>query len=82
MVPAVNPIILLVNGVVVPLVVLELAIVGAVEVLQQTPWVVIAAPPVAVTVPPELAVVPVIEVIAVVVTVGTTAKVAKLISLP
>jgi hypothetical protein len=73
---------LLVNGVVVPSVVLEFTIVGAVVVLQQTPCAVIAAPPVAVTVPPELAVVPVMEVIAVVVTVGATANVVKLISLP
>jgi hypothetical protein len=61
---------LLVNGDEVPSVVLELAVVGAVVVLQQTPCAVIAAPPVAVTVPPELAVVAVMEVIAVVVTVG------------
>ena len=61
---------LLVNGEVVPSIVFELAVVGAVEVLQQTPCAVIAAPPVAVTVPPELAVVAAIEVTAVVVTVG------------
>ena len=73
---------LLVNGVAVPLVVLEFAIVGAVVVLQQTPSAVIAAPPVADTVPPELAVVAVIVDIAVVATVGTTANVVKLISLP
>jgi len=71
-----------VNGDVVPSIVFELAVVGAVEVLQQTPCAVIVAPPVAVTVPPELAVVPVIEVITVVVTVGATPNVVKLISFP
>jgi hypothetical protein len=73
---------LLVNGVVVPSIVLELAVVGPDVVLQQTPCTVIAAPPVLVTVPPELAVVAVIFEIAVVVTVGTTANVVKLISVP
>ena len=82
MVPEVNPVILLVNGDVVPSVVLELAVVGPVVVLQHTPCAVTAEPPIAVTVPPELAEVPVIEVIAVVVTVGATANVVKVISLP
>ena len=72
---------LLVNGEVVPSIVFELAVVGAVEVLQQTPCAVIAAPPVAVTVPPELAVVAAIEVTAVVVTVGAYI-VVKIISFP
>jgi hypothetical protein len=57
------------------------AVVGLTEVLQQTPCVVIAAPPVAVTVPPDVAVVAVIEDIAVVVSVGA-ANVVKLISFP
>jgi len=57
------------------------AVVGFTEVLQQTPCVEIAAPPVAVTVPPDIAEVPVIEDIAVVVSVGA-ANVVKLSSLP
>ena len=59
----------------------ELEIVGLAVVLQQTPCAVIAAPPVAVTVPPEFAELAVIVDIAVVVTVGADA-VVKLSSLP
>jgi hypothetical protein len=82
-VPAVKPDRLLVNGLVVPSVVfVGNAVVGLTEVLQQTPCVVIAAPPVAVTVPPDAAEVPVIAVIAVVVIVGATANVVKLSSSP
>jgi hypothetical protein len=73
---------LLVNGEVVPLVVLFPEMVGPVVLPQQTPCAVIAAPPVAVTVPPEFAVVAVIELIAVVVTDGTSINVVKLISFP
>jgi hypothetical protein len=50
--------------------VLELAVVGAVVVAQQTPLAVIVPPPSAVTFPPETAVVKAIELMAVVVTVG------------
>jgi len=71
-------VILLVNGLVVPSVVFVVnAVVGFTEVLQQTPCVVIADPPVAVTVPPDVAEVPVMEDIAVVVSVGA-ANVVKL----
>ena len=59
----------------------ELAMVGFAVVLQQTPCAVIAAPPVAVTEPPEFAELAVIVDIAVVVTVGADA-VVKLSSLP
>ena len=62
--------------------VIELAIVGLVDVLQQTPCVVIAAPPVAVTVPPDVAEVADIEDTVAVVTVGATANVVKLSSSP
>ena len=73
---------MLVNGLVVPSVVFVVnAVVGLAEVLQQTPCTVIAAPPVAVTVPPDVAEVPVIEEIAVVVSVGA-ANVVKLSSFP
>ena len=82
MVPAVKPVRLLVNGLVVPSVVfVGNAVVGLTEVLQQTPCVVIAEPPVAVTVPPEVAEVPVTEDTAVVVSVGA-ANVVKLSSFP
>jgi hypothetical protein len=57
------------------------AVVGLTEVLQQTPCVVTAAPPVAVTSPPDVAELAVIVDIAVVVTVGA-AKVVKLSSSP
>ena len=60
---------LLVNEAVVPLLVKELAVVGFVEVLQQTPTAVSAAPPVDVTEPPD---VPVDEVIAVTVLVAAS----------
>jgi hypothetical protein len=56
----------------VPSVVLEPAMVGFVVVAQQMPRAVMAPPPSAVIFPPETAVVRVIEVTAVVVTVGTT----------
>jgi hypothetical protein len=62
--------------------VIELAIVGLVAVLQQTPTAVSAAPPVDETVPPEDAVVEVIDDIAVVATVGAMADVVKLSSFP
>ena len=82
MVPATKPVKLLVNGVEVPLLVKELAIVGEVVVLQQTPCSVITVPPVAITIPPEVAVVEVMDDIAVVVTVGAMAGVVKLSSFP
>jgi hypothetical protein len=62
--------------------VIELAVVGFVVVLQQTPTAVSAAPPVEVTVPPELAELAVIEFMAVVVTVGAMAAAVKLSSFP
>ena len=65
-----------------PSVVCESVITGLALVFQQTPLATTVAVPCEVTFPPELAVVPVIEVIAVVVTVGATANVVKLISLP
>ena len=61
------------------------AMVGFTVVLQQTPRAVTVAPPSAVTLPPLEAVAVVIDVIAVVVTVGSAvvdAVVVKLISLP
>ena len=67
----------------VPSVVLELAMVGFVAVAQQTPLAVTDAPPSAVILPPEVAVVTVIPVIAVVVRVGTATEVViKVKSLP
>jgi hypothetical protein len=62
--------------------VIEFAVVGFAVVLQQTPTAVNTAPPVDVTVPPELAELAVIVFMAVVVTVGTTADVVKLSSFP
>ena len=56
----------------VPSLVTELPIVGLAVVAQQTPLPVIVAPPLSKTFPPDIAVVDVIEVIAVVVSVGTT----------
>ena len=73
---------LLVNGVIEPLLVIKLAVVGLAVVFQQIPCAVISAPPVAVTSPPEVAVDDVIEDTAVVVTVGVTAGVVKLSSFP
>ena len=58
------------------------AIVGFADVLQQTPRVVTAAPPSLVTFPPLIVVVLVIEIAAVVVSVGTIADVVKLNSFP
>ena len=67
----------------VPLFVLLPAMVGFVDVDQQTPLAVTLAPPLDVTLPPETAVVNVIEEAAVVVTVGITIGfVSKTISLP
>jgi len=60
----------------------EFAVVGLTEVLQQTPAAVSAEPPVAVTVPPELAELDVIEVISSVVTEGPTPESVKLSSFP
>jgi hypothetical protein len=73
---------LLVNGVIEPLLVIKFAVVGLAVVFQQIPCAVIGAPPVAVTSPPEVAVDDVIEDTAVVVTVGVTAGVVKLSSVP
>jgi len=73
---------LLVNGFIVPSLVKELEVVGFVEVLQQTPNDVSADPPVAVTVPPELAELDVIEVITSVETDGPTPDMVKLSSFP
>ena len=72
----------LINEAVVPLLVKELAVVGFVEVLQQTPTAVNAAPPVDVTEPPDA---PVDEVIAVTVVVAASVgaeAVVKLSSFP
>jgi len=68
----------------VPLFVSELETVGFVEVLQQTPRAVTVAPPSEVTLPPLVAVVWAIALVAVVVTVGATmvAEVVKLIWFP
>jgi hypothetical protein len=77
-----NPVRLLVKEAVVPLLVKELAVVGLAEVLQHTPTAVRAAPPVAVTAPPELAEFSAIEVMGVVVSVGATAGIVKLSSFP
>jgi hypothetical protein len=81
-VDAANPVMSLVNEAVVPLVVKELAVVGFIEVLQQTPTALSAAPPVDVTEPPD---VPVDEVIAVTVVVVASVgaeAVVKLSSFP
>jgi hypothetical protein len=73
---------LLVNEAVVPLLVKELAVVGFVEVLQQTPTADSAAPPVDVTEPPDVAVDDVIAVtVLVAASVGAEA-VVKLSSFP
>ena len=66
----------------VPFVVLELETVGLWLVLQHIPLAVTAAPPSLVIFPPPVAVVEVIEEAAVVVRVGSTAKVVKLTWLP
>jgi len=66
----------------VPSDVLLLVTVGFAVVLQQTPLAVIAAPPSELMVPPEVAVVDVIEVTGVVVTVEGAAEVVKGISRP
>jgi hypothetical protein len=67
----------------VPSDVLLFAIVGPVEILQQTPRTVTEAPPSLVMLPPLVAVVEVMEVIAVVVRVGIeAARVEKFISFP
>ena len=79
---AVKPVRLLVNEAVVPSLVIKLAVVGLAVVLQQTPTAVSAAPPVEVTVPPEMAELSAIADIAVVVSVGINAGVVKLSSFP
>jgi hypothetical protein len=83
-VPADNPVKLLVKlPVVVPSVECESVIVGFKVEPQQIPLIVITAPPLEVIVPPETAVVRVIEVASAVVRVGTaTAVVIKEISFP
>jgi hypothetical protein len=63
-------------------VVKEFAVVGFAAVFQHTPCVVIAAPPVDMTVPPEFAELAVIVFTAVVVIVGAPTDVAKLSSFP
>jgi len=60
----------------------EFAVVGLAVVFQQTPCVVIAAPPVDVTVPPEFDELAVMVFTAVVVIVGAPTEVAKLSSFP
>ena len=65
----------------IPSVVLLFAVVGRVEVFQQTPLAVIVAPPLSGIAPPLDAVVEVMEVIVTVVTVGVV-KVVKSNSLP
>ena len=83
MAPAINEVRELVNIPVVPVsVVLLPAIVGPLEVPQQTPLAVIVEPPSEVTFPPLEAVVFVIEEAAVVVTVGGVADVLNEISAP
>ena len=67
---------------VVPSVVLLSAVVGVAVVLQQIPDAVITYPPLEVMVPPEVAAYLVILLAAVVVSVGATASVVKLISVP
>ena len=81
--PAVNPVIELVNvPLVVPSVVLLFEVVGVAVVLQQIPEAVIAEPPLEVIVPPVLAAYFVILDAAVVVSDGAIAIVAKLVSVP
>jgi hypothetical protein len=70
------------NEDVVPLLVNELAIVGFVDVLQQTPTAVSAAPPVDVTEPPDVAVDEEIAVTVVVAASVGTEAVVKLSSFP
>ena len=84
MVPAVNPVKLLVN---IPIpepstVFVVNKIVGFAEVLQQTPLAVAFAPPLDVIFPPLVAELNVIDVASVVVKVGNTDNVEKLISFP
>jgi hypothetical protein len=82
-VPAVNPVMELVNvPVVVPSVVLKSEVVGVAVVLQQIPDAVITDPPLDVMVPPALAAYLVILLAAVVVKVGAIAIVVKLVSVP
>jgi hypothetical protein len=82
-VPAVNPVIELVNvPLVVPSVVLVSEVVGVAVVLQQIPDAVIAEPPLDVIVPPALAAYFVILDTAEVVSDGAIAIVAKLVSVP
>jgi hypothetical protein len=82
-VPAVNPVIELVNvPLVVPSVVLVSEVVGVAVVLQQIPDAVMTDPPLDVIVPPELAAYFVILDAAVVVSDGATAIVEKLVSVP
>ncbi len=66
----------------VPSLVVPSEVVGLVEVLQHTPRAVTDAPPSAEIFPPEEAVVDVIALMAVVVSVGTTADAVKFTSLP
>ena len=81
--PAVNPVIELVNvPLVVPSVVLLSEVVGVAVVLQQIPEAVIAEPPLDMIVPPALAAYFVILLAAVVVKVGAIAMVVKLVSAP
>jgi hypothetical protein len=68
--------------VVVPSVVLLSEVVGVAEVLQQIPDAVITDPPLELIVPPEVAAYLVILLAAVVLSVGATASVVKLISVP
>lgn len=81
--PAVNPVIALVNApVVVPSVVLKSEVVGVAVVLQQIPDAVITDPPLDVMVPPALAAYLVILLTEVVSSKGATAIVVKLVSVP
>ena len=83
MVPAVNPVIELVNvPLVVPSVVLVFEVVGVAVVLQQIPEAVIVDPPLEVIVPPTLAAYFVILDATVVVSDGAIAIVVKLVSVP
>ena len=82
MVPTVNPVRLLVNDVDVAFVVMEFAVVGLAVVLQQIPTALNADKPMSVTVPPELAELELMELIAVVVSTGAPTVVVKLSSFP
>ena len=73
---------LLVNDAVVPLFVIELAVVGLAVVLQQTPTALNADKPMSVTVPPELAELELMAVMAVVATTAAPTVVVKLSSFP